>query len=139
MPAEKRNRFRFSVRTLLLLVTVVAIFFAWLSANLKRLSERQDAMRWIVANGGIFFVNPPDELQGPDENALHRLGVFPKTQDRAPLSLRLLGEASVYYIFLPGNATEGDPPVDLRARDAKVPELCQLFPEAEIYAAPPQP
>ena len=107
-----RRQFRFSVRTLLVFVTVLAMPLAWLSWQAKIASDRKRARDWINENlevgcGSLALVDGRD----PFETSWVRE--------------KLGDERQAPYIFMPH-----------WTGDAKMQELARLFPETHFERHP---
>ena len=107
--APKRRWFQFSLRTLFVLVLLLAIPLGWLAVQLKWIRDRHEALRGLEQSGRAFildwsssFVHDPDDV--------------------LPWSLRLFGENSVRQIFI------------LHSQESELKPLRLLFPEAEVTA-----
>jgi hypothetical protein len=79
--APKRRWFRFSLRTLLVVVTVLGSVLGWVTWNLNWIRERHATMTWYKQNGC-----------GP-------VNVF-QDGTKAPWSIRILGEPGYGTILL---------------------------------------
>jgi hypothetical protein len=84
----KRRWLRFSVRTLLVTVT---IFCVWLGWNLSELRQRRSVRQYINANGGAVFNGEPKE-----------------PWNKLPLSWAMLGEEPVNYVGVPAEFSDED-------------------------------
>src|SRR6185295_9519114 len=51
----KRHRFRFSLRTLLVLVTIACVGFGWLGMKMRQAERQRQAIEAIQALGGAVF------------------------------------------------------------------------------------
>ena len=116
MPALKlvpftpeRRWFRWSLRTLFVLVLLLAIPLGWLAAQFKWIKDRHEALHSLEQSRRAFildwdssFVHDPDDV--------------------LPWSLRLFGENSVRQIFI------------LHGQESELKSLRLLFPEAEVTA-----
>jgi hypothetical protein len=71
--APRRRWFRFSLRTLFLLVALIAAPLAWLGVQLKWIHDRHEAAAWASDH----------QSAGP----------FPQKTTPAPWSIRILGES----------------------------------------------
>jgi len=123
----RRRWFRFSLRTLFLLVTV---FGVWLGVQVKWIQDRHEAQQWIESRGGVFVTEGGhfrvDLLDGSAEGSGIRIFNHPK----APWSIRLIGADTVYWMVVPGNG-------DDQLMDIKMQELRKLFPEADVRTNDP--
>jgi hypothetical protein len=104
-----RRWFRFSLRTLFLVITVFAVwlgyYFNWIRERHQVLEGVEFAAKIVESrNGVIGFVPPPHAF---------------------PLSLTILGEQSINAIAIPGSKT--DP-----GNEAKLASFARLFPEADV-------
>ena len=104
-----RRWFRFSLRTLLIAVTLVGLFLGWLGVQWKWLAGRREARRWLGA--------AKESMVSPAMPGKFRVD--------APWSLRLLGEDGIVGIGL--DEVEFAGPVPYTPE-----ELQHLFPEARI-------
>jgi len=105
-PDASRRRFQFSLRTLFVLVTIVAAPLAWLAVQLKWIHDRHDAWDWAMDyNEPVLVSLAPPEIE-------------------FPWVLRMLGEKShaTTLYFSPRTAEEKEPVSRVRA----------LFPEANV-------
>ena len=107
--------FRFSLRTLFVLVTLVCFFTCWLTYQYSWIKQRRNAFKWIAASSNEDYWIAPSLIGAP-------------VQAAAPWSLRLLGESGVVAIGVHKTTEEKrtDRPQFSRA------ELRQLFPEARV-------
>ena len=105
-----RRRLRFGLRTLLLLATVVAVFFGWARVQFNWIAEREQARAWLAAEPVTWYA---PSLDGA------------RRQANAPWSLRLFGERGVVAIGLEPTRGNKKPPYDFT-------KLAQLFPEARV-------
>ncbi len=113
MITPRRRWFRYSLRTLFVVVTVAGV---WLFPKLKWIIDRHDARAWIGTQAEYW-----DDLQ---VSQCAEPGVA------APWQLRMLGESGVKVISVV---------VDASAADAKQRELEWLFPEAHVLVMTPGP
>jgi hypothetical protein len=141
-PRPNRRRFRFTLRTLFVIVTALAALSAWYSAQRTWIAEREAARKWveghrgfIVYSGGAGVIrNSNGTLVHLEPTGLVSDDGLPIDTPSAPFGLRLLGERAAWFIVL-GN--DGKLPlVDMREIDAKLPDLRGLFPESEIVLNP---
>ena len=103
-PAPKRRWFRFSLRTLFVVVTMFGVA-CWLGWNLRVVRQRDDAIWLIESKGGqVDFAQPGSE------------------QFEVPLVFRLFGGRSVEWLMAPM--------LDFTAEDCD--RFKRLFPEAKI-------
>jgi hypothetical protein len=103
MTAPKRRWFRYSLRTLFVVVTVFGIWLGW---NLHEVNERSRMAGWIAAEGGSVNKGPP-----------------PRPWKTMPWSWFVLGADPVSTIVFGGSDRYTRD--DLRRAEA-------LFPEADI-------
>jgi hypothetical protein len=128
-----------------LIIVVAAVLLSWFSYHWKWINDRREARVWLFSHRELpisgdesFIVTRPDGSQVKSQDGVittdgKSLNDFPK----APVSLRLLGEKNVRFVFLSGVAGENNPPIDFDERNAKLPELRRLFPEAEFVVFSP--
>jgi hypothetical protein len=118
MPAPPHRRwFQFSLGTILLLVTVLALWLAW---ELSFIRQRQ---AWVRENGSLVETSQLDPIPLPDGSVL-----IPAHPALVPWWRRLLGDAPVTII------TERDQWTDADRRN-----VVRLFPEAALAKPPPAP
>jgi hypothetical protein len=103
-PAPKRRWFRYSLRTLFVVVTVAAVF-GWLGWNLKKVRERENVFASLRSRGVMFGTVASDS-----------------PQKELPLVWRLFGVKGIGLVEVPAGAFTED---DLY-------RLTTLFPEATI-------
>jgi hypothetical protein len=111
---ESRFRFRFSMRAMLVFITIVCITLGWVTIQLKWIHDRHEALKWLHSK------DPGDRYAGV---------VIPHGWKPAPWSIRMFGESEQErLLFDAGMLDEGD---DVNAR---LRWLKRLFPEAEVRA-----
>ena len=108
--ATKHRGFRFTLRTLLVVVLLLAIPLGWLAVQLKWIRDRHEALRGLM--------QPPSRAFILDWSS----SFVHERDDVLPWSLRLLGESSVRQIFI------------LHGQESELQPLRRLFPEAEVTA-----
>ena len=106
-------RLRFSLKTLLLLVTISGVFTCWLTYQLSWIKQRQNAVKWLAESQNRDCWIAPSLVGAP-------------IQANAPWNLRILGTSGVVAIGIPNESEETDRPPFSRA------ELRRLFPEARV-------
>ena len=121
IPAPKRW-FRYSLRTLFVVVTVLCLWMAW-NANLVQ--KRKHLIRWADTKGVRF--NPwiaSNKLPPPEEGLSYapRSGRAPQTTGIGWFRRTLLADRPVETIFIPGVWRN-----EIEAR-----QIDEAFPEAEI-------
>lgn len=114
-PLKPRRRFRFSLRTVFILVTLLGMALAWLVVQVKWMSDRRYALRYSEHAGDVL---PATAVAGP------RLGPTPP----APWSIRILGEKGRRAICVVRDSKD----MTDAQFEAKVERIQRLFPEAEI-------
>jgi hypothetical protein len=105
---KPRRWFRFSLRTLFVLVTVLCV---WLGDQLNWIGQRHDAMEWLKCRGQVC-----------EKGIGLACGCTGKVP-RAPFPLNLMGETGVLSITFFREDLQSDEPKAFR--------LSRLFPEAE--------
>jgi hypothetical protein len=99
------RRFRYSLRTLFVLLTLFAVLVGWLTWNLRQVNEREKLLRAVAARGAMFgSVNssrPPRPL---------------------PIVWSLLGATAIGLIEVP----------DGICSEREFRQLTTLFPEAKV-------
>ena len=122
--APKHRWFRFSLRTMFLVITAIACWLGW---NLHVVQTRLAARRLIVENGGVVFVirgmkiSPIDADGGPGVAPFaYDIGLGEQWMISIPLVRRLLGDDFVALIHMP---RDGATP--MTSEDVK-----RIFPEA---------
>lgn len=117
-PSDRRW-FRFSLRALFLLVTLVALWFGYYRSWML---QRQDARAWMHAQGiGGSFGG-----MSPNSSAF-------------PWGLRLLGEERLEFFLIEYEPTSRflEPPPDEYLK--LVERIRRLFPEADVWDVTPDP
>ncbi len=111
--APNRRWFRFSLRTLFVVVTCLGCLLGWLAYNLNWIRERRHAVRWLSQQ----------ELFGPGM-------VKSEHQPELPWSLRVLGEDPSYDVVwvFPGPEEF----VDIPAFRRRMATIAPLFPETRF-------
>ena len=113
-PAPKRRWFRFSLRTLFVVVTVLCLWLGW---NVHQVQQRKEWLEYIQANGAAIWSEEPPRRTTRSKN-------YPA--DHLPLIRRLLGAHPIGTIQLShGRFTEDD-----------LARVTGLFPEADVSIAP---
>lgn len=111
-PAPKRRWFHFSLRTLFVVVTVLACWLGW---NLNIMRQRNQAMARIVSENGQVITYDEFEKMVP--------AVRGKISTRQlPIGLRLLGTNPVAFINVPGESFT----------EHEADRIDRLFPEARV-------
>jgi hypothetical protein len=113
--------FRFSLRTLFVLVTVLGVFLGWLGVQVKWIRDRREARACSEEWANAYVVRI-----GPHTSTALASYFQPSTAWNyrpAPWSLRLFGEPGVYSIDVPSWVDD---------RDEEVRRMKRLFPEAEV-------
>jgi len=118
-----RRRFRFSLRTLLLSVTILGACMGWLGVQIQWIRDRNEARAWLALQMGLESLR-----RGHTSSSC----LDPYIQDSfawddhpAPWSLRLLGELGARSVHVPAV----DP---AEACDARLSRMQHLCPEAEV-------
>ena len=139
--------FRFSLRTMLVLLTLATIGFGWFTAQLKWMHDRHAALDWIVKNGlyaeyklwadGSFQISyatdPDNEKTSVDIDEFVFKSGGRKDAVNAPGMLPLFGESGIGKILLLQSEDQAD-----ASLDAKAQELRHLFPEAKFFGVSPR-
>jgi hypothetical protein len=102
-PPTRRRWLRFSLRTLLVLVTLLCLYLGW-------------AMNWIRQRQAFLRDSVPDD---PIVKVLATVSGL--KEQAAPWSLRLLNENGIPWLYFES------------AEQQKLIEVSQLFPEAKVY------
>lgn len=112
----RRRWFRFGLRTLFVLLTVLGV---WVGVQMNWLRERREARAWIEKNGGVVLDHVPHDFS--------IAGGKPQRWDparvRAPWPIRLLGGEPVGFVVFH----------DAKGQSAR---LSKIFPEAKIVQIP---
>jgi hypothetical protein len=117
-PKRKRRWFQFSLRTLLIVVTLLAVACRYVGSQVKFLRDRHEAR----ASHAIVY---PEAEEGPDGIWYFRrwgLNVPMGSRPKSPWPLRWFGEEGYWGI----NAGE-------TASDGEIANLKRLFPEAVVW------
>ena len=115
-PALPHRRFQFRLRTLLIVVTLLALACGYASWEAKIARERHKAVAAYRAVGG--YAVEIDETPGGGHGTMTR---FPQ----APWPLRWFGEDGYSEILVPQGTSAGE-----------IERLASLFPEASIRRDP---
>ena len=107
-PKRKRRWFQFRLRTLMIVVTLLAVLIGYVGRQYQIINDRNEAVR------GHIMVGRVEKFIGPDRT-LH------VSAPSAPWPLRWLGERGYAAVE-----------VSVTAPDDEVERLKKLFPEAEI-------
>jgi hypothetical protein len=116
-PTTRRRWYQFSLRTMLLLMAIVAVSFSWIGYNLNLIRQRQEILRhWWQADQYVY-------------------GAFGPAQPvRAPGSLWLFGEQGYRTVLI--RFSNADDHTELSdAEKALVVGAKALFPEAYVEGA----
>jgi hypothetical protein len=114
--APRRRWFSYSLRTLFVLVTVVAV---WLGLELRFVRERES---WLQVNKALIRAREPIELQPIPARSVSVVGMWTysrPTNGSFPFWRKWLGDAPVEYIVFPEGWTDQE-------------RVKRLFPEAEL-------
>jgi hypothetical protein len=116
MPLPNRRWLRFSMRTMLLLWTVVTIWGGW---NLHRVHQRRDALSRLRANPAYHLVTARWLI----EKRIPSLPSFevPPPVAEVPIIRHLLGDSAIQTIYFAPDRPE-----------AELRQWADLFPEAEL-------
>jgi len=106
---RKPRRLRWSLRTMFVLVLLLAIPLGWITVQLKWIRDRHEALRGLTESQRAFILDWSSSFVHEPDDAL-------------PWSLRLFGESSVRQIFLQNG------------QESQLDRLRSLFPEAEVAA-----
>jgi len=116
---KSRRWFRFSLRTMLVLVTLVGITIGWTGMQLKWIRDRQEAIRWLESSAD------PNDTDGAWRGGRQYTTYESYQNSNAPWSLRLFGERGIDRLHIDKSALR--PNDRHQARDFE-----KLFPEARI-------
>jgi hypothetical protein len=109
----RRRWFQFSLSTLFVLVTVLAVFLAWLAYNLNWIAQRKEGLKWLSMHrvtGTMSYTSEPR----PD----------------LPWSLKVLGQSPIRLHCISAHPEELD---DLPAFRASVAAIAKVLPERHIF------
>lgn len=124
--AAHRHFFRFSLRTLFVLVTIVGSILGWIGEQVKRIRDRREALQWIVDYYARSLARDRGSLMPPQKgDYISHAGI------KAPWSLDILGEASVERLVVYEDWLNADAPYIFD-------ELKSLFPEANVTVIRPR-
>ena len=125
LPKRERRRFQFSLRTLLVGVTLVGIVGGYLASQTEIVSERRQLLRHLVEFGGGYYANQQFSGAHPrPHDVLSPPGIAPRRPPPSVSSVvrKLLGDCDIDFIWLPNETAQAD---SLR--------IAELFPEADIF------
>ena len=108
-----RRWFRFSLRTMFVVVTLLAVAAAWIGYNLNWIRQRHE----MIDSGGVAAGDGPNHTVGTDPVA--------------PGLLQFFREGAYGYIIVFPDRTGGSL---TPAEQAKLNRVAQLFPEATVEA-----
>ena len=100
---------RFSLRTLLVAVSVMALFMAWCVVQLQWIKDRRQAIQWFHTS----------------KQSCYSPSLSPKLSTDAPWSIRVFGETGVVAIGMDVDEFAGKVPYGPE-------QLKALFPEAHV-------
>ncbi len=118
--ASVRRRWWFSLRTLLVIVTISCVFLGWLGVQLRWIHERHEALRWVMPLHARQLA-----AQSGTSPPLRKGFYVSHAGVQAPWNLRIFGESGVERLEVDPEWLNMDAPYSLD-------ELRSLFPEAEI-------
>ena len=121
----KRRWFRFSLRTLFVLVTIIGIAAGWVTYQLNWIRERHSAGKWVVQNYDVAWgnrlVSPPLALRLYGESpSFHMVIRLRKTDDLKPSLKPRLNSSMTFSSRAPESAAK------------ELLELIRVFPELRI-------
>jgi hypothetical protein len=108
----KRRWYQFSLRTLLIAMTLLAIWLGW---NIKKVRQRSEYARYLIAKGEDVI---------PLESAATVAAQHPWSTKRVPWVWRWMGATPIEYIRI--HEARGFAQADARV-------MADLFPEARVY------
>ena len=130
MAKAQRRWFQFRLRTLLIVVMVLAVPFGWFGWQVGTISYRKAALDLIVSSGGSYLTNdgwqffrsfPVHRGNGGD---VHESPLRESDFAKAPAGLRRwLGDPTIIEIWLP------------KAASAAVIKQTEALPEARVWQA----
>jgi hypothetical protein len=115
--APRKHRFRYNLRTLMLVVTLLCLWLGW---EFNAIQERRAIVEWTVANDGLVY-NGGSHI-GFFDGSFSTLTFTPASM---PFWRRWMGDVAALEITLPASAT---------ARDHR--RAQRAFPEARVYMFP---
>jgi hypothetical protein len=126
---RKRRRFRFSLRTLLIVVTLLAVVCGYIGWQAKIVRERRAVLRLLIGSRGYgVYMGEQSDTPGQTAVALHRrissghnLTVG-KGEDDPDWRRLWLGDEVVYIIWLQNTVPSSE-----------VVRIEKLFPEAGVW------
>ena len=116
-PKRKRRWFQFSLRTLLIGVTLLAVPCAYVGWQAKTVCKRKSLLLFIVDNGGGYYTTEGDEIYFPVGFLPNKGAYFPKPftmlADRDPRQQpssirRWLGDDNIDCIWIPKPVSDTD-------------------------------
>jgi hypothetical protein len=118
-----RRYFRFSLRTVFLAMTVLALWLGW---NLNAVHQRQTLLKKLVANRSIQVVSSDEYI------ARFPAGIPPLPVASVSIVRRWLGDRAIQQIWYTWYAPAAPSPEQHK-------RLSELFPEADIQEIPAEP
>ena len=116
---KQRRRFQFSLRAMLVLMTVASVFFAWLAAEARTVQQRKATIARIEQQSPhnlfahddleMFFAIQPSQ-RGPSIGTIDRAALVDRCDSvpHIPLVRRILGDQPVYFAVVvnPGDVQQ---------------------------------
>ncbi len=118
-PKRKRRWFQFHLRTLLIVVTLLAAPLGYVGWQAKIVRERHDLLKRLVGMGGLSINAEQAERLSGSGLAAQEIAHRPATQ--VPWIRRLLGDETIAFLVLPSRLNGPD-----------VEEIIDAFPEAAV-------
>ncbi len=134
-PKHSRRRFRFSTRTLFVLVTLLAVSAAWFAGEMQLVTARKEFLRLHLAEGSQFITAANIEELNEYARKLGKTPDWPSPM-RLPIWRRWLGDEGIVMLSLPdrlcGCRSSPGPYPDVMEHENRRNEL---FPEAADFIA----
>ncbi len=111
LPKRRRRRFQFRLRTLMIVVTLLAIVCAYVGSEASKVRKRQRLREIVIKAGGTVTMSRPAKI-----------GANPAPVSTPGWLRSLLGDESAGFIMIPNDGVSADEEQAIRS----------AFPEAAV-------